>query len=239
MWHFITPVLVLGAFILSLLVSISLPIVKSIKLFHLSLQGEVGISVFKANATGQVDFGAWGYCLSDFAASASVGGKSDAVNSSDYCTQAKLGYTFDSRFDAALDSLPGVDLKSQDLENDVSAATKAAAVLHIIATVLIFIALLIALGKVFRRSTSHRGLNICSVVVDLLAALLASVVFLIDVIAVSVLRGKLNDHGVHTSYGNGVWMMLGAAIVMWLAAVGSCATCCAGRRRFNESTPKY
>lgn len=251
MWRFVTPVLVLGAFILSLLVSLSAPIIKSIELFDVSFFGTSSASLLSvsANATGDIGFGAWGYCVSNFAATASVGSKSGSSNLADYCTQAKVGYTFDDRLNTALDAIPGLDLNSDDLKNLISAVTVGAFVLHIVATILIFFSLLLALLMLFRRSRpTHRGVEVCSVVIDVLAALVTSIVFLIDVIFVSILKGKLHnavnnsddvDISVKTSYGNAVWMMLGAAIVMWLAVVGSCAACCAGRRRFSNANAKY
>ena len=60
----ITPVLLFAAFLLLLLVSLSVPIIKSIVLLKLSAIISEGISVATVNATGSVKFGVWGYCTS-------------------------------------------------------------------------------------------------------------------------------------------------------------------------------
>lgn len=62
MFAFIAPVLIFAAFILLLLVSLSVPIIKTIYLFRLS--ANVGASVFDTSASGTARFGVWGYCLS-------------------------------------------------------------------------------------------------------------------------------------------------------------------------------
>ena len=67
MFAIITPLLLLAAFILLLLVSLSTPIIKSIDLLKLSAtitEGISGISFANAKVTGSVKFGVWGYCIS-------------------------------------------------------------------------------------------------------------------------------------------------------------------------------
>lgn len=63
----ITPILLLAAFILLLLVSLSVPIIKTIALLKLSAtitEGISGLSFASADVTGSVQFGVWGYCIS-------------------------------------------------------------------------------------------------------------------------------------------------------------------------------
>lgn len=62
MFAAITPVLLFIAFILLLLVSLSAPIIKSIFLFRLT--ANVGSSLLNTGASGSVNFGVWGYCIS-------------------------------------------------------------------------------------------------------------------------------------------------------------------------------
>lgn len=141
MCNFLTPVFVLAAFILSLLVSISLPIVKQVTLFNILIDADVKIgSIADATATGDITFGVWGSSPLDSAkkeckmltqksrllpfrlrvrtlthllssnpdyellsVKASVAGKDfGAINGSDYCSPAKIGYTFDEQFDAVM-----------------------------------------------------------------------------------------------------------------------------------------
>ena len=62
--NFLTPLLLLAAFILLLLVSLSIPIIKSIDLLQLSANVKEGVSIVSATVTGRVKFGVWGYCIS-------------------------------------------------------------------------------------------------------------------------------------------------------------------------------
>lgn len=62
MYWIITPFLTFVAFLLLLLVSLSVPIIHSIYLFRLTAYA--GTSVLNASAAGAVRFGVWGYCIS-------------------------------------------------------------------------------------------------------------------------------------------------------------------------------
>lgn len=62
MFVFATPALVFVAFLLLLLVSLSVPITKSIYLFRLA--ANVSVSFVQAAASTTVKFGVWGYCSS-------------------------------------------------------------------------------------------------------------------------------------------------------------------------------
>lgn len=62
--NILTPLLLLAAFILLLLVSLSIPIIKSIDLLQLSANVKEGVSIVSATVTGRVKFGVWGYCIS-------------------------------------------------------------------------------------------------------------------------------------------------------------------------------
>jgi hypothetical protein len=85
----IAPFLLFVAFLLLLLVSLSVPIIKSIWLF--SLTADVSSSLFKASASATLHFGVWGYCS---AANAKSIFGSDSTTST--CSKRHLGYTFDA-----------------------------------------------------------------------------------------------------------------------------------------------
>jgi len=51
-------------FLLLLLTSLSLPIIKSIKMFDIWLAADTG-SFLSSGVEGGVSFGVWGYCISD------------------------------------------------------------------------------------------------------------------------------------------------------------------------------
>lgn len=58
----LTPILLFIAFLLLLLVSLSVPIIKSIYLFRIIANVSAGI--LDSSASGSVNFGVWGYCVS-------------------------------------------------------------------------------------------------------------------------------------------------------------------------------
>ena len=63
----ISPLFLLAAFILLLLVSLSVPIIRTIDLLKLSAtitESIAGLSFASAKVTGSVQFGVWGYCIS-------------------------------------------------------------------------------------------------------------------------------------------------------------------------------
>lgn len=62
MFAAVTPVFLFIAFLLLLLVTLSVPIIKSIFLFRVT--AHVGSSLLDSGANGNVTFGVWGYCVS-------------------------------------------------------------------------------------------------------------------------------------------------------------------------------
>lgn len=58
----VSPVLLFIAFLLLLLVSLSVPITKSIYLFE--ILANVSSGIIKSGVSGNVKFGVWGYCFS-------------------------------------------------------------------------------------------------------------------------------------------------------------------------------
>jgi len=110
----VTPFLLFAAFILLLLVSLSIPIIKSIDLLELRAHITEGISIASVTATGDVKFGVWGYCISAITASA----LGHSISQPAECSKARLGYTFDSTVQEAL-QVSGI---SNDLSKDLSTA---------------------------------------------------------------------------------------------------------------------
>ncbi|KAI0673087.1 pali-domain-containing protein [Trametes maxima] len=209
----ITPLLLFVAFLLLLLVSLSLPIVKSIFLFRLAANSSA--SFLGSSATGQARFGVWGYCTS-------------AIT-----IDARLGYQFDPTVARAL--------HVNGFTNTISRTLSAVLVLHPIACALTFLALVASLFITRRRSphTISRPAALTTLGLGLLAAVVTTIIFLVDVIFVAVIRHRINDesHGVlQLSWGNAVWLALGATIALWGAVVSNCAGICGfGRRRFARS----
>jgi len=225
----LTPVLLFIAFLLLLLVSLSVPIIKTIFLFRIAV--DVSSSLLSSEVTGSVKFGVWGYCSSGIDVSLVGHGSSTAAS----CSKAKLGYSFDSAVSDAL------HIRGQ--ENIISKALTAALVLHPIATGLTFLALLISLFILRRGSNGTSRLpSLLTLGAGLIAALITTIAFLIDVILVAIARNKVKDlnEDVSLVWGNAVWMVLSATVALWLAMVGACAGICAcaplRRRRTRKST---
>ncbi|KAI0780791.1 pali-domain-containing protein [Trametes elegans] len=209
----VTPFFLFVAFLLLLLVSLSLPIIKGIFLFQLTANSSA--SILDSSASGQVRFGVWGYCTS-------------AIT-----VDTRLGYQFDSNVANALHVSGFTDTISRTLS--------AVLVLHPIACALTFLALVTSLFITSRRSpyTVSRPAVLTTLGIALLAAVIATIIFLVDVIFVAVVRHKINDesHGVlQLSWGNAVWLTLGATIALWGAIVSDCAGICAFGRR-SRSKP--
>lgn len=59
----LSSLLLFVSFLLLFLVSLSIPIIKSIYLFQLA--ASESSSLFHSSASGSVSFGVWGYCTSD------------------------------------------------------------------------------------------------------------------------------------------------------------------------------
>jgi len=222
MFAAITPVLLFTAFLLLLLVSLSVPIIKSIYLFRLAAL--VQESIIESSVSGSVTFGVWGYCTSAINEEVVGISKSEAGS----CSKPHLGFTFDSTVTKAL----GVS----SITNALSKATTGALVLHPIACGLTFLALLCSLGLLHPRTAGTRLSSLLTLFTSVFAAFITTVVFLIDVILVGVLHSHVSkDTGgdVSASYGDAVWMTLGAALAIWMACVGACAGVfsCGGFRR--------
>jgi len=222
----LTPVLLLIAFILLLQVSLSVPIIKTIFLFKLSAHVRAGI--IDSGVSGHVKFGAWGYCISPVQVSIVGIDKTTAGE----CSKAALGYTFDETVASAL--------RVSGLENLISRTLTAVLVLHPIACALTFLALTVSIVTLLKRRNSVAAASRISALVTMvlggLAALLTTIVFLIDVSLVAIVRRKVNNSNLTLTWGNAVWMALGATILLWFSVVGACCGVIAIRRQRKTET---
>ncbi|KIJ68985.1 hypothetical protein HYDPIDRAFT_105535 [Hydnomerulius pinastri MD-312] len=206
------PALLFVAFLLLLLVSLSVPIIKSIFLFRLVLQESSGL--LSVDASGSATFGVWGYCLSALQVSALGLGESTEAE----CSRVKLGYTFDSTVTDAL--------HVSSITNAISEATTGTLVLHLIACGLTFITLGVTTIFFFTRRRKAREISPCvpsTVLIPIAttaATIITLIVFLFDVGVVAAVRHDVSkdSEGLLTlSWGNGVWMVLVAAIMSAIA----------------------
>jgi uncharacterized membrane protein YozB (DUF420 family) len=112
------------------------------------------------------------------------------------------------------------------LENLFSRTITLVLILHPIACVLTFIALIISISNIWRRKKlSGRLPYLISLGAILLAAFITTIAFLVDVTFVAVIRKKLSndtDGDLSLNYGNAVWMTVAAALTLWFATAAAC-----------------
>ncbi|KAI5899773.1 uncharacterized protein SCHCODRAFT_02682737 [Schizophyllum commune H4-8] len=127
-----------------------------------------------------------------------------------------------------------------DLEDTISKVTTAALVLHPIACGLTFLAFLVSVLMVCRgRDGPARLPSICSLLWGIFAAVLTTAVFLIDIIFVAIVRNKVRDKSddqVDLHFDAAIWMVLAAAVALWVSLIGGCCGVCAcgGRGRKDK-----
>jgi len=218
---FIVPFLVFAAFLLLLLVSLSVPIIKTIWVLNIVASLQTGLA--NTGISGGVKFGLWGYCVSDI--SASVFGFDQTR--AGYCSRKKLGYDLDEQL---LDTL-GLD----DLNDILSRGLTFVLVLHPIACGLAFLALIFAIMLAFRPA---RLASAMALIFSVLAAIVATVAFAIDVALTTIAKNKIRDAtdgNLKVTYGAVPWMTLGAMVALWAATVGACCGIFVGGRRRREA----
>ncbi|KAH9945998.1 actin cortical patch SUR7/pH-response regulator pali [Epithele typhae] len=184
------------SWLLLLLVSLSVPITKTIYL--LQVNAAASSSLLDSQAAASVRFGVWGYCTSGI--DAEVFGFDHTV--AGQCSHPKLGYTFDSSVAQALH----VD----SLADTISSTLSAALVLHVVDCILAFLALVSALLTI-HWSPHVRAAFFTTLGAALLAAILTTVTFIIDLVVAAVARDKITDE-VHVSRGNAIWMTVSAGV---------------------------
>jgi len=227
-----SPFFFFTAFLLLLLVTLSVPIIKSIYLFDIVAAVSVGSGVISASVHDTVRFGIFGWCSSPVAAKILTVNLSDGAQ----CSKHHLGFTVSSQLESVLSSI-----NEKDLVDVMQKALSVVLVLHPVACGITFLALVLSLLAVLLRHT--RFWDFLAVATGSLASLLTTLVFIIDIIFVAIAKHKLHSetHGDATAgFGNAVWMTLVAAICTWIACVGACWGVVSGRRQRNEGkTSRY
>ncbi|KAF5386221.1 hypothetical protein D9615_002313 [Tricholomella constricta] len=200
-------ILLFGAFLLLLLVAVSLPILKPVYLLSVksTLTGQVPTSI----AT-ELRFGVWGLCAS------SVLNQPTWFTNNGVCYGPKLGY------DIALDltTLAGV---SPLLIQAVQQSLLVVLVLHPIAAGFSFI------GFVFSFFLGPHGIAIFTLMIAIIAGIVGSVVLAIDLALVIIVRNKIIDeipYHFEVLFGPGTWMVLAAVAMTWLAVLFLSARAC-------------
>ncbi|KAB5593270.1 Dynactin subunit 5 [Ceratobasidium theobromae] len=208
------------AWVLLLLVSLSLPIIKP--LYILEVESKVTPSIQTSIATS-IRFGVWGMCLGAY----EFGPSGATWNDAGVCSKPRLGYSVD---DAVL-QLTG----QKDLAKIALQALMGILILHPIACGLVLLSLIASLV-----TTWHpvRALNVTSLIAVILSAVSATVVFVIDIILIPIARNKIEEatnNKLTVVFGNAAWMTMGAVIALWLGVIGASIIACGcfgcGKRR--------
>jgi len=208
----------LTAFLLFLLVGLSLTITPSIYLFSVSALNSVDPV---SNAATSLYFGVWGVCAYSTLDSVSQG----------LCYGPQLGYTIPTSL------LSEVGLSSQ-LANVAETGLLVLLSLHLVAAGLSTIIFILSLFL-----HSH-VVAIIALIVAIVTAIIGSVMFAADLALVIVVKNNIDSlvSGADFSvdFGNGVWMILVAMILTWVAVVvlSARACYCCGVRRPRESPPE-
>jgi len=227
MIRFTAPFFLLAAFVLLLLVTLSVPIIHSIYLLTATANISVSVLGFTGGVYEDVNFGIWGWCASP--RNVDVLGATTSVEPAQ-CSAPHLGYTFDS---TVLSLLQVQNLSPSEVQ-DISRGITAALVLHPIAAGLTFLALLFSLHHAFTSRPSRLSV-IVTLPLTILASLVTTVIFAVDVAFIVIARNQLTSDtsgAVSLGFGNAVWMVLGAMIALWLGIIAvSLGVCCNGSRR--------
>lgn len=217
MIRFLNPLLFFLAFILLLLVSVSMPVTKSLKWFTLTADFTTGSGFTTTGVTGGVSFGNWGWCTAPLVVEVLSISHTDPGE----CSNVKLGWTIDQRL---------VDLLHlQDLEDAVHKGLTAALVLNPVACGVTFIAFLIALWFAFRQTRLSAFIGVGWAV---LASLLTTIAFIIDLAAMKIIKHNIEkvSSGFHVTYGSTTWLTMVAMILDWVATIFLCVNGIRGRR---------
>jgi len=216
MIRFLNPILFFLAFILLLLVSVSLPIAKSLKWFTLTANLTTG-GITSTGVAGGVSFGNWGWCTTPLVVE--VLGFSHSTPGE--CSNVKLGWTIDQRLVNLLDL--------QDLENAVHEGLTAALVLNPLACGFVFVTFLIALWFAFRQTRLSAFIGVGFA---MLASLFATIAFIIDIVAMKIIKHNVEkaSSDFHVTYGSTTWLALVAMILTWIGTFSLCFHGIRGRR---------
>jgi len=206
------------AFLLFLLVGLSLTIIRSIYIIEVSA---LNSTTPTSNAATSLYFGVWGVCATS---------ELDSAQSQELCYGPQLGYTIPTSL------LSAVGL-STELANVAETGVLVVLILHLIAAGLSTTVFLLSLFL-----HSH-VVAIIALIIAIVTAIVGTVVFAVDLALVIIVRNNIDSlfSGANFSvlFGNGVWMILTAMILTWVAVVvlSARACYCCGVRRPRKSPP--
>ncbi|KAF5384525.1 hypothetical protein D9757_000459 [Collybiopsis confluens] len=211
--------LLFSAFVLLLLVGLSLPIIHPVYVVQVyATDTQQGSSL-----STELRFGVWGVCAYSTLNPPSV------INDGGLCYGPKLGYQ-----DVIPSSILAEVNVSQSLVDTALQGLIAVLIMHLVAAGTSLFTLFTSLFL-----ASH-AMTILALISAIVTALITSVVFIIDALIVGVARAKvpeLSSEGLGVRVGNGVWIVLGAVIAAWLGVIllsARACYCCGVRRKHHD-----
>ncbi|CAG7850786.1 SubName: Full=Uncharacterized protein {ECO:0000313/EMBL:CCA73442.1} [Serendipita indica DSM 11827] len=219
---YFAPVFLILALLLQLFVSLSLPIIKPLYLFSLHIQ----TSAVEVNK-GELRFGLWGFC---FLTELDEGWWDYGT-----CSTPRVGYTVDPAIISTLGLSPYLyDIITQVLVSFL--------VIHPVVATLT----LLSLFPTF--FPFSRFAQILSLILNIISAVLSTLVVAVDFAIVMIARNKLqalfpeastiSSLGMRfsLSFGNTVWMSVVAVVALWAAVIaGSIIVCsCIGYIEWDD-----
>ncbi|KAF9460737.1 actin cortical patch SUR7/pH-response regulator pali [Collybia nuda] len=216
-------ILLVAAFVLLLLVAVSLPILKPVYLLSV-----------KSTSTGQpvtsiateLRFGVWGVCAS------SALDQPTLITNNGVCFGPQLGYDIPSN----ITNLTGV---SPTLVQAVQHSLLVILILHPVAAGLSFV------GFIFSLFLGPHSVAVLTLIIAILTGIVGSVVFAIDLALVIVVRKEISDlpdYHFDVEWGNGTWMVLTAVAATWFAVLFLSARacyCCGVRKHHKRHHHSY
>ncbi|KAL4244957.1 pH-response regulator palI/RIM9 [Abortiporus biennis] len=206
------------AFLLFLLVSLSIPIIKSLYLFIIDFKTRPNQP--PTTIATDIRFGVWGFCASN------VFDLPTIFTNDGRCTPTHLGYT-----------VPEDLLDLTGFPEAAGAVVKALTVLLVLHPVCAILAFLAMFTSLF---LSSKAMTIISLILSIALALVAGAVFAVDLAIEIIARNDiapLVGPTVIVGWGNAVWLALIGVALTWvsviLLSIVSCR-CCGYRKRKDD-----
>jgi len=210
-FHHIGTFLLLAAWVLLLVTSISSPVINDISLAKVVLTNKSDIR------NSSVTFGAFGYCVLDVA---------PASTDQDYCISSRIGY----KPAVVMGDIDGTNFNAV-AHSTVDGLTNALVLIPVAAGVG-FIAFLIAILPTWVSSLIASLVAIIAFIISLVAMAISFSIF-------GVIKNNVNrdGSGSHAYYGVGQWLLLAATLALLFGSVITFCSCCTSRN--SRKSAKY
>ncbi|KAJ7075671.1 actin cortical patch SUR7/pH-response regulator pali [Mycena belliarum] len=169
------------------------------------------LQVHTANNASTVNFGTLGYCVAN-----------PGENS---CTPTGVGYRIADEIQAV-----GIDAFSRAKAVSLHGLTQGL-ILHQIGAGIAAIAFLMAL-------CSHRIGYLFASAVAFIAFLFSLAALILDFVLFGSVRSHVRDDNGSAKFGNAIWIVLAATIVLFLASIATCFACVTARKRRRSASTK-